>query len=382
MRVERIPLALYVHWPWCARKCPYCDFNSHAWRDPIPDDDYLGALLRDLDFVIGDLARRPLESIFLGGGTPSLMSAASVQRLLDAIAARLPFAPDVEITMEANPGTAEAGRFADYRRAGVNRLSIGVQSLRDPLLAAIGRIHDAAQARAAFDMARRAGFDNVNVDLMYALPGDDAAGALSDLEAAIDWQPEQISWYQLTLEPGTPFHHRPPPLPQDDEVEAMEDRGHARLAARGYGRYEVSAYARPGRRCRHNLNYWSYGDYLGIGAGAHAKVTGLNAIQRSARQREPRRYMAAAGTPGVATIETVAAPGRRVFEFLLNALRLVDGFERRIFAERTGLPEGVLLAALEPLRTRNLVQVADDRIAATAHGLRYLNEALVLLPDA
>ncbi|HHI76505.1 MAG TPA: radical SAM family heme chaperone HemW, partial [Gammaproteobacteria bacterium] len=294
-----IPLGLYIHIPWCVRKCPYCDFNSHRAPQALPEADYVDALLRDLAVQAERVAGRTLETVFIGGGTPSLFSGRAIGELLAGAARLLPLAPDAEITLEANPGTAEAGRFADYRAAGVNRLSIGVQSLDDASLRALGRIHDQTQALAAVDMARRAGFDNLNLDLMYGLPRQTPEAALADLEALIGLGPEHLSWYQLTLEPNTLFHHDPPPLPDDDALGEMMDAGLARLSAAGFVQYEISAHARPGRQARHNLNYWRFGDYLGIGAGAHAKLTGADGtVRRYARPRHPRDYLADPVAPG------------------------------------------------------------------------------------
>jgi putative oxygen-independent coproporphyrinogen III oxidase len=301
------PLALYVHLPWCARKCPYCDFNSYRSPAGIPEDAYLAALLADLENDLPLTHERALESIFIGGGTPSLFSGSAIRRLIDGIRARLHVPDSVEISLEANPGSAEAGRFAAYRAAGVNRLSIGFQSLRDAPLRALGRVHSAAEALAAFQAARRAGFGNINIDVMYALPDDTVAGALADLEQGLALDPEHVSWYQLTLEPQTAFFRRPPALPPDDAVLDIERQGRQRLAEHGFERYEVSAYARTGRRCRHNLNYWQFGDYLGIGAGAHSKLTMPDdaAILRREKTRNPR------GTHAGISHECAAATGRR-----------------------------------------------------------------------
>lgn len=372
------PLGLYVHWPWCVRKCPYCDFNSHPVRGSIPEAAYQRALLRDLDHALAHEADRPVHSVFFGGGTPSLASAAAVGGVLEALARRPGLEAGAEITLEANPGAAEAARFRAYRAAGVNRLSLGVQSLRDAALSRLGRIHGAAEARAAFAAARAAGFDNINVDLMYALPGDDVRAGLADLDGALALAPEHLSWYQLTIEPGTAFHRRPPALPDDDTVAAIEAAAYARLDGAGFTRYEVSAWARPGRRCRHNLNYWTFGDYLGIGAGAHGKFTRAApfALVRTVRPREPRRYLAAAGTGAGVQRETVGAPQRRVEEFLLNALRLVEGVEVAVFEARTGLPRACLDQALARARQRGLVRIASGRVRPTATGLRFLNEIL------
>jgi oxygen-independent coproporphyrinogen-3 oxidase len=379
-RLAAVPLALYVHIPWCVRKCPYCDFNSHAPRAEVDQQGYVDALLRDLDRDLDGLDRAEpgsgLVSIFIGGGTPSLFEPAAIGRLLEGLAARLDLQPDIEITLEANPGTAEANRFAGYRAAGVNRLSLGVQSLDDASLAALGRIHGAAEAREALAMARRAGFDNVNLDLMYGLPNQAIGGALQDLRALVELEPEHVSWYQLTLEPNTLFHHRPPPLPDDDLLADMADAGQALLADAGYRRYEISAYARDARRARHNLNYWGFGDYLGIGAGAHGKLSAADGVvRRSAKPRGPEAYLAGAGSGGSSR---VLGPDDLVAEFFLNAMRLVDGVPAAWFPQRTGLsPERVLAAAA---RARALGLLAEDpaRLRPTALGLRFLNDLLAL----
>src|SRR5690606_22861043 len=334
------PLALYVHLPWCVRKCPYCDFNSYEARGELPERTYVDALLRDLDAERELTASRALVSVFIGGGTPSLFSGDAIAQLLEGIRARLRLEPTAEITLEANPGAVEAARFAEFRTAGVTRLSIGVQSFRDDNLRRLGRVHDAAAARRAFDSARQAGFDNVNLDLMYGLPDDDAKGALFDLAAALELEPEHISWYQLTLEPGTAFERRPPPVPDEELVLDMERRGRALLAARGYGRYEVSAYSHPGRRSAHNLNYWQFGDYLGIGAGAHGKVTRPDAagIERRAKTRNPRTYIHTAGPTAAAAVERIESPQQAALEFLMNSLRLTEGITVACFEQRAGQP--------------------------------------------
>lgn len=379
---ESMPLALYIHLPWCVRKCPYCDFNSHAAHGALPEDAYVDALVRDLDYDLPLAGGRELVSVFFGGGTPSLFSAAAIARILAAVRARLPLAPDCEITLEANPGAAEAARFAGYRAAGVNRLSLGVQSLDDATLKRLGRIHDAGQARAAAAAARAAGFGNLNLDLMYALPEQGSDAAARDLEALIALEPEHISYYQLTLEPGTPFHHRPPPLPDHDTAWEMHAAAAKRLPAAGYEPYEVSAWARPGRTCRHNLNYWRFGDYLGIGAGAHGKLTTADGrVLRRAKQHLPNRYTAAAGSAdGIAGERVLDADDRR-FEFLMNALRLEEGFEIATFTSRTGLPttELATLAAEHP----RLLRLKDSRLRCTDLGRRHLDTLLAeLLPFA
>lgn len=373
------PLALYVHIPWCVRKCPYCDFNSHARDEALPEPEYLAALLRDLDASQPAAAGRPLASIFIGGGTPSLLQPATIGALLDGIASRLGLAPDIEVTLEANPGTVEQSRFSGYRAAGVNRLSLGVQSLDDRALHALGRIHDAAEARLAVAAARRAGFDNLNLDLMFGLPEQSLRAALDDLEAAFALEPEHLSWYQLTLEPNTPFAHAPPPLPGDDILWDMHAAGLERIADAGYGRYEVSAFARPGRRCRHNLNYWTFGDYLGIGAGAHAKLTDPagGRIIRDSRPRHPREYLERAGTPAARVNPHGVEPGELPLEFLMNALRLTEGVPLALYGARTGQSPATLEPALSRAREDGLLVTDPERLAPTPLGLRFLNEVLL-----
>lgn len=377
--VSAPPLALYLHFPWCVRKCPYCDFNSHEAGGGIPEDAYVAALLHDLDRSRSAVAGREIISVFLGGGTPSLFSAAAVTRLLDAVRARLPLAEEAEITLEANPGTAEARHFAGYRRAGVNRLSLGVQSFDDESLRRLGRIHDGNEARRAFELARAAGFDNINLDLMYGLPEQSSAMAAADLEAAVAQAPEHLSWYQLTLEPNTVFYARPPVLPVEDAVAAIQEQGEARLEAAGYRHYEVSAWCRAGREARHNLNYWEFGDYLGLGAGAHSKLTGAaGRITRSARHRIPRRYLETAGDDTVVTTERVLDEEDRVVEFMLNALRLVRGFEPAQFEQRTGLALERVREPLAEACRRGLLEYGGGRIRPTPRGTRYLNDLLQL----
>jgi oxygen-independent coproporphyrinogen-3 oxidase len=375
-----IPLSLYVHFPWCVRKCPYCDFNSHAARGDIEEERYVDALIRDLDYELASAppASRlpPLASIFCGGGTPSLFSGRAIGRFLEAAAARLDFAPDIEITLEANPGTADAGHFRDYRAAGVNRLSIGVQSLEDAQLKRLGRIHGRGEAVAAYRLARTAGFDNINLDLMYALPQQTPEQALADLKAACALQPEHLSYYQLTLEPNTEFAARPPPLPDDDSAWAMQLAGQALLAERGYAQYEVSAYARPGRQCRHNRNYWEFGDYLGIGAGAHGKRSGADGIVRSARHKHPRSYLESAGEAAAIQEQRTVPAAELPFEFAMNALRLNEGFTPALFERRTGLPLSALAAPLQRARSKGLVEADGGPIRANAFGQAHLNALL------
>lgn len=372
-----IPLSLYVHLPWCARKCPYCDFNSHAARGAIPEDDYVGALIRDLAFELRDAEPRALHSIFFGGGTPSLFSASAIGRILDAVSQRLTLAPDIEITLEANPGTADAANFAGYRAAGVNRMSIGVQSLDDAQLKSLGRIHGRDEALRAFDLARAAGFDNLNLDLMFALPRQSIGAALRDLEQALALGPEHLSWYHLTLEPNTEFAARPPPLPDADAAADMHDAGCALLAAAGFAHYETSAFARPGRASRHNLNYWRFGDYLAVGAGAHAKrsvrANGALHIERRARHKHPRTYMETAGSAAAIQEQRTLGAGDLPFEFCMNALRLHEGFTRAQFETRTGLEMSALAAPLARASQLGLVETLPDRMLPTEAGRRHQN---------
>ena len=374
------PLSLYVHLPWCVRKCPYCDFNSYEARGTLPDLDYVEALMRDLRGELPFVQGRSVETVFLGGGTPSLFSGAAIARLLAGLKAELELAPHVEITLEANPGAVDAARFGAFREAGVNRLSIGIQSFRNEQLRALGRVHDAAQARTAVATARAAGFDNLNLDLMYALPNDDVAGAVGDLEGALELAPAHISWYQLTLEPNTAFERRPPALPDDDVVRRIEERGRALLAAHGYARYEISAYARPGRRCLHNLNYWQFGDYLGLGAGAHGKITLRSAgeIARRAKTRNPRTYQQRAGATDSVAQESVARPEQAALEFLMNALRLVEGTSVEIFAARAGQPVSTLAAARAAAVERGWLTSEPGVLRATPSGIDRLNRLLEL----
>jgi putative oxygen-independent coproporphyrinogen III oxidase len=373
-------IAIYVHLPWCVRKCPYCDFNSHVRPDHIPEDEYVAALLADLDGDL-DLAHgRTVGSVFLGGGTPSLFGERAIAMLIDGLAARLPFAPDAEITMEANPGTIEHGRFAGYARAGVNRVSVGAQTFDAPALRALGRIHGPGEIAAAVAELRAAGIDNFNLDLMFALPRQTRAAALADVEAAIALGPAHVSHYQLTLEPGTVFHHRPPPLPDDELAFDMQQDCQARLADAGFAQYEVSAWARPGRRCRHNLNYWRFGDYLGIGAGAHGKATAGDCVVRTEKPRSPREYLRGGGRGG--GIRRVVPAAELPFEYLLNALRLCEGFAIGQFERATGLPAGTIRPRLDELADRGLLAAADGRYRASPLGFRFLNDVLArFLPE-
>jgi oxygen-independent coproporphyrinogen-3 oxidase len=375
------PLALYVHLPWCVRKCPYCDFNSHEARGALPEDEYVDALIADLESTLPSVWGRRVHSIFFGGGTPSLFSARSIDRLLAAIRARLPLEPDAEITLEANPGTVEADKFRDFRAAGVNRLSIGVQSFNPKHLAALGRIHDEREAERAVEIAQ-AHFENFNLDLMYALPEQTLAEAEGDVDGALAAGAPQLSFYHLTLEPNTVFFTRPPRLPDEDASAEIGDRVERRLVEAGYEHYETSAYARPGRACRHNLNYWRFGDYLGIGAGAHAKISFADRIVREVRARTPAEYMrrVAVGQQVVERRELGRAD--LPFEFVMNALRLAEGFPVALFAERTGMPITAAERALAQAEARGLIERDQAHIRPTARGGRYLNDLLGLfLPE-
>ena len=374
------PLALYVHIPWCVRKCPYCDFNSYEARGALPDLEYVAALLRDLRGELAYAQGRAIETIYFGGGTPSLFSSAAIARLLEGARAEGAIAAHAEITLEANPGAVDAARFVAFRHAGVNRLSIGIQSFRNDKLRALGRVHDAGQAEAAVATARGAGFSNLNLDLMYGLPGDDVAGAVADLERAIALAPEHLSWYQLTLEPNTAFERRPPALPDDDVVARIEEQGRALLAAHGYERYEVSAYARRGRRSQHNLNYWQFGDYLGIGAGAHGKITlpAAGEIARRAKTRNPRTYLEQAGSAAATSEERVATRPQAALEFLMNSLRVLDGTPVEMFEARAGQPAAAIGAARAAAIARGWLSAEPDRLCATPAGAEKLNRLLEL----
>lgn len=369
------PLSLYVHLPWCVRKCPYCDFNSYSGGDAESRTRYLEALLADLRKEAAGVPGREIISIFLGGGTPSLFTPGEIGRLLDEAANVLSLADGVEITMEANPGTVECGDPGGYRKAGVNRLSIGAQSFDAQALAALGRIHGVADIGHAAGEARDAGFDNVNIDLMYALPGQSVAAAISDIEAAVGLEPQHISWYHLTLEPNTVFHARPPAgLPDEDMSFEIQNEGEAVLAGHGYGRYEVSAFAGAGWRCLHNLNYWSFGDYLAVGAGAHGKVSTPEGIFRYAKPANPQQYMKGIEA-GEATARTVIGDADLLFEFMLNTSRLTDGFDETGFTARTGLPVEKLRRQLEPLVEKGLItQAGAHKWLPTTTGRRFLND--------
>jgi putative oxygen-independent coproporphyrinogen III oxidase len=379
--MELPPLGLYIHLPWCERKCPYCDFNSHQ-RSALPQQAYVDALLEDLRGDLPLAQGREVQTLFIGGGTPSLFGAGAIARLLAGIRELLPLAPEAEVTLEANPGSAGGEKLCAFREAGVNRLSLGVQSFDDASLRALGRIHDGEQARAAVALARAAGFDNLNLDLMHGLPGQSAASAGEDLRSAIDCRPAHLSWYQLTIEPNTLFHNRPPPLPAEEALAEIQAEGERLLAGAGYNQYEVSAYARPGRECRHNLNYWNFGDYLGIGAGAHGKVSFPDGrVRRSTKRRRPESYLAA--RPGEHSAGCHEVPPEELGgEFVLNALRLNGGFSLARYRARTGLDPAGLTPQLASLRGRDLLLLEGDRVTATALGRRFLDTVIAeFFPD-
>jgi oxygen-independent coproporphyrinogen-3 oxidase len=374
------PLSLYVHFPWCIRKCPYCDFNSHepvGGVDAIPEARYLDALRADLESALPLVWGRRIHSIFIGGGTPSLISAAGLDRLLSDIRARLPLESDCEVTLEANPGTFEAERFAAYRAAGVTRLSIGIQSFDEKQLERLGRVHDRAQALAAVEIAQR-NFDTFNLDLMYGLPEQTLAQAQADVELAVSLAPPHLSLYQLTLEPNTVFAKYPPALPDEDTAAAMQEWIEARTAEAGYGHYEVSAFAQPAHACRHNLNYWTFGDYLGIGAGAHGKLSFPQRIVRQVRYRQPASYLENAGRGRFAAESMEVKRADLPFEFMLNALRLNDGFASALFGERTGMPPSAVEGGLARAEQRGLLTRTLDRITPTLQGRRFLSDLQAL----
>ena len=373
------PLALYVHWPWCVRKCPYCDFNSHEYRNDADEAAYLAALIADLEAALPQIWNRPVISVFIGGGTPSLMGAETADALLAAVRMRVPLHPGAEITLEANPGTAEAAKFAAFRAAGVNRLSIGVQSFDDAKLAALGRIHDSAEARRAIDMALKY-FDRVNLDLMYALPQQTLTEAGCDITTAVRAGVSHISAYHLTLEPNTQFHRAPPSLPDDDQAADMQDMVEASLAAAGFDHYETSAFAKPASnansRCQHNLNYWTFGDYLGIGAGAHSKLSNHESIWREARHRNPRAYLEGAARGDFISTRQPIARNDLPGEFMMNALRLNEGFSLGLLTERTGLPLATIEKSALAARRAGLLDVVEGRMRPTLRGRRFLNRLL------
>lgn len=369
------PLSLYIHIPWCVRKCPYCDFNSHEARGAIPDREYVETLLRDLDSALPLIWGRKIYSIFIGGGTPSLLSGEAISYLLTQVRMRLPLAHEAEITLEANPGTVEADKFAAFRDAGVNRLSLGIQSFDDHHLQALGRIHSGDEAKRAIEMAQ-AHFDNFNLDLMYALPGQSQEDAMLDVQTALSFAPQHLSCYHLTLEPNTLFAHHPPQLPDDDASSEMQLGIETLMAAHGYQHYETSAFARPGRQARHNLNYWLFGDYLGVGAGAHSKLSFHDKVIRQARQKQPKAYMEGAAQGAQVQSEQVLDKGDLAFEFMMNALRLNGGFEEGLFQERTSLPLLLIRSELATAEQKGLLVREAGRIAPSEMGRRFLNDLL------
>ncbi|MCO7253534.1 radical SAM family heme chaperone HemW [Dickeya oryzae] len=369
------PLSLYIHIPWCVQKCPYCDFNSHALKGEVPHDDYVAHLLADLDADLPMVSARPLHSIFIGGGTPSLLSAEAMQQLLDGVRARLSLVPDAEITMEANPGTVEADRFSGYQRAGVNRISIGVQSFSPDKLTRLGRIHGPEEAKRAALLASGLGLRSFNLDLMHGLPEQSLDEALDDLRQAIALNPPHLSWYQLTIEPNTLFGSRPPVLPDDDALWDIFEQGHRLLSDAGYQQYETSAYAKPGYQCQHNLNYWRFGDYLGIGCGAHGKITFTNGeIVRTVKTRHPRGYMQG----NYLQQRSEVALADRPFEFFMNRFRLLEPAPRADFTAYTGLQESVIREQLDAALTQGYLTETEQHWQVTEHGKLFLNSLLEL----
>jgi len=380
-----LPLSLYIHLPWCVQKCPYCDFNSHGLgtvtdaRASVPEVRYIDALIADFEQDLPRVWGRVVHSIFIGGGTPSLFSPEAIDRLLGEIRARLPVSPEAEVTLEANPGTVEVGRFHGYRTAGVNRLSLGIQSFDPSLLKSLGRIHGRDETLRAVEAAHAAGFDNFNLDLMYALPRQPIESALRDVDTALALRPTHLSIYQLTIEPNTLFHAKPPAdLPDEDAVATMQDAIQTRVASAGYRHYEVSAYALSGRECRHNLNYWRFGDYIGIGAGAHAKISDANGITRLWKVKHPEDYMRKSATPAVVGGERRLSHGESGFEFMLNALRLEGGVPGALFTERTGLPLSVIEQPMRIAEEKGLVWRDATTIYPTELGRRFLNDLVAL----
>lgn len=378
------PLSLYIHVPWCVKKCPYCDFNSHNSPQDIPEEAYVDALIRDLEQEVPLIWGRSVQTIFIGGGTPSLLSAEAYDRLFSAIRALLPLHHDAEITLEANPGTMEAGRFQDYRAVGINRLSIGIQSFDNDALKSLGRIHDSGQAVKAVEAAHQAGYDNFNLDLMFGLPGQDAAKARQDVDTAIALAPAHISYYQLTIEPNTLFYAQPPTLPPEDPIFDWQLASQTRLAEAGYQQYETSAYARNGRRCRHNVNYWQFGDYIGIGAGAHGKISSAapQQIVRRVKQKQPQAYIDTAGSDACLLEQTQVSDGDVGFEFMLNAMRLTGGVPTPLFQQHTGVPISSIKKPLARAEELGLLQHTIERLRPTQKGQLYLNSLIELFLTA
>ena len=379
------PLSLYIHIPWCVKKCPYCDFNSHKSPDLLPENDYIDALIRDLEQEVPNIWGRNIKTVFIGGGTPSLFSAKAYDRLFSSLRALLPISHNAEITLEANPGTFEQERFADYLSLGINRLSIGIQSFNNDSLQALGRIHDGQQAIRAVEAAHKVGFENFNLDLMFGLPHQTEKTAREDIETAIALEPAHLSYYQLTIEPNTLFHKQPPTLPDDDPIFDWQIDSQHRLSKAGYTQYEVSAYAKNKRRCQHNLNYWQFGDYLGIGAGAHGKISDAakQSITRRSKQKQPQAYIGSAGTGESILTNEIITTRDIGFEFMLNALRLTDGFPTPLFYQHVGLPISHIDKALQKAEQQELVTWDIHRICPTEKGQRYLNSLIELfLPDS
>lgn len=375
MQSNVVPLSLYIHIPWCVQKCPYCDFNSHAQRGELPEAEYIRALQQDLAQERLLVADRKIESIFIGGGTPSLFSSEALQHIMDLVRQQLNVADDAEVTMEANPGTFEQQRFAGFRQAGINRLSIGIQSFNDDCLQKLGRIHSASEAEHAFHKAREIGFDNINIDLMHGLPGQSLEQARADLEQGLALAPDHLSWYQLTIEPNTEFHAAPPSLPVDDTLWDIQEMGWQLLANNGYCQYEVSAYAQPNRQAKHNRNYWQFGDYIGIGAGAHGKLTLADGrIVRRWKQRQPKAYMSGPQLSG----EQQILPADLPFEFMMNVLRLSDGVPSELFSQRTGLAYEQLAPLLQQACDKGLLSIEQQRLSPTPQGRLFLNDLLAM----
>ena len=374
------PLALYIHFPWCVQKCPYCDFNSHELKKELDEKKYIDALINDLEQELPLFWGRSISSIFMGGGTPSLFSPESIDQLISALRARLTFAPDIEITMEANPGTVELGKFKEFSSAGINRLSIGIQSFSDDKLKKLGRIHGRKEAIRAAELAHDAGFNSFNLDLMYGLPDQSLAQAIEDIETAIALEPKHLSHYQLTIEPNTFFHHQPPPTPDDDKLWEMQEACQVSLAKKDYVQYEISAYAKEGYQCQHNLNYWQFGDYLGIGAGAHGKLTNApeQKISRSWKVKQPKDYLNNATNEKRIAGKKILTRDDAAFEFMMNALRLNNGFETEIFQQHVGLPISVIEKALKQAEEKGLISWDLKRIKPTDTGRQYLNNLLEL----
>ena len=374
------PLGLYIHLPWCVRKCPYCDFNSHEEKHGIPEKAYVAALINDLEQELPAIWGRQVHTIFIGGGTPSLFSAEALDELLCGIRARLNLQPNIEITLEANPGTVETGRFHEFRALGINRLSIGVQSFNNDALQRLGRIHERKEAWRAAEQAHDSGFDNFNLDLMFGLPQQTLEQSIEDINTAIALEPTHISHYQLTLEPNTQFHHNPPALPEDEIRWAMQEQSHEKLAASGYAHYEVSAFAKQNSQCQHNLNYWQFGDYLGIGAGAHGKISNaqFQNITRRSKLRHPEKFIQNANSPERISNEQQLSTQDASFEFMLNALRLTEGFAPHLFSDHTGLPISIIETQLSKAEEQDLINWDVKSICPTARGRNYLNDLLQL----